>query len=110
MPDATGVRRCLSTPPNDAGVVCVSPGGACTATGDCCTGMVCNITPGAPSGTCDTPPPPPTNGDAGTPPPYCALYGQACGGDIQCCTGLCTYSPTNTTCAAGQQGCTCYNP
>jgi hypothetical protein len=65
---------------------------------------VCNIAPGAPSGTCGNPP----SYDGGT--PTCALYGQGCGGATTCCNGaVCTYSPTNTACA-GQTGCTCLIP
>jgi hypothetical protein len=104
VPDATGTRHCLTSTPNDGGIVCVAPGGTCTATGDCCTGYVCNIAPGAPSGTCGNPP----SYDGGT--PVCALYGQGCGGATACCNGaVCTYSPTNTVCA-GQTGCTCLIP
>ena len=41
----------------------------------------------------------------------CALYGQGCDDSTPCCSGTqCTYSPTNTACTPGQQGCTCYNP
>jgi hypothetical protein len=110
VPDSSGVLRCLNLPKNDGGIVCEPAGGTCTATGDCCAGLVCNIAPGAGSGTCGTPPPPPTGTDGGTPPPSgCAFYGQGCGGDVQCCTGACTYTPTNTACAGGRQGCTCLN-
>jgi hypothetical protein len=104
VPDATGTLRCLTTTPNDGGIVCVSSGGACTATGDCCTGLVCNIAGGG-TGTCGPPPTPPP-ADAGV----CALYGQACNAGTPCCNGVqCTYSPTNAVCN-GQQGCTCYDP
>ena len=103
MPDSTGTLRCLTTTPNDGGIVCVPPAGTCTATGDCCTGLVCNVAPGAGSGTCGAPP---SSGDAGV----CALYGQGCNGSVPCCNGVqCTYSPNDSVCA-GQAGCTCFNP
>jgi hypothetical protein len=106
VPDSTGTLRCLTTTPNDGGIVCVKQGGTCTATGDCCTGLVCNVTPGAGSGTCGPPPTPPP-ADAGV----CALYGQGCNAGTPCCNNVqCTYSPTNAACAAGNVGCTCYNP
>ncbi|MFL5307600.1 MAG: hypothetical protein ACJ8F1_20440 [Polyangia bacterium] len=102
VPDSTGVRHCLAPKP-DGGLVCVASGGTCTATGDCCTGLVCNITPGAPSGKCG-PPPTPSGGGV------CALYGQACNAATPCCNNVqCTYSPTNMPCN-GQTGCTCYSP
>jgi hypothetical protein len=97
------VFRCLTTPPNDGGVVCVKTGGTCTATGDCCAGLICNMSPGAPSGTCG--PPPPTGGDGGV---LCAYFGQNCSSDTLCCNDKpCMYAPTNTACA-GQGDCTCY--
>jgi len=104
VPDSTGTLRCLTTTANDGGIVCVSSGGTCTATGDCCTGLVCNVAGGG-TGTCGPPPTPPL-ADAGA----CALYGQACNAGTPCCNAVqCTYSPTNAACS-GQQGCTCYNP
>jgi len=100
VPDSTGTYRCAGNPPNDAGVVCVPSGGTCSATGDCCVGYVCNIAPGAPSGTCGTPPNPT---DGGT----CAYPGQNCGTTTPCCGGSsCMYAPTNTACS-GQNNCTC---
>ena len=107
VPDATGALHCLGSK-TDGGIACVESGGTCTATGDCCTGLVCNITPGAGSGKCGPPstPPPP---DAGV----CALYGQGCNANTPCCNNVqCTYSPTNSKCDFGvdNQGCTCYTP
>ena len=81
----------------------VGSGLGCTATGDCCTGLVCanngeTWSCGPPSN------PPPT--DAGV----CALYGQECNANTPCCNGVqCTYSPTNSACN-GKTGCTCYTP
>ncbi len=104
VPDETGTLRCLGTTPNDGGIVCLPSGGKCTATGDCCTGLVCNITPGAGSGTCGAPP----GTDGGT--PTCALYGQGCNGSVTCCNGVsCTYSADGSLCN-GRTGCTCFNP
>jgi hypothetical protein len=101
VPDATGTLRCLTTMPNDGGIVCVGSGGGCTATGDCCTGMVC-----ANNGETWTCAPPSTPPDAGV----CALYGQGCNANTPCCNGVqCTYSPTNSACN-GQSGCTCFSP
>jgi hypothetical protein len=105
VPDSTGTLRCLGTPPTDGGIVCLPSGGRCTATGDCCTGLVCNITPGAPSGTCGNAP---TPTDGGT--PNCALYGQGCNGVVTCCNNVpCTYSADGTACN-GRTGCTCFSP
>jgi len=82
-------------------VVCVNQGGTCTATGDCCAGQICYISPGAPAGTCG---PPPATGDGG----ICALLGQNCSSDTKCCNGQpCMYAPTMTPCA-GQPDCSCY--
>ena len=82
--------------------MCVPGGGTCTATGDCCTGLICNVAGGG-TGTCVPPTTPPA--DAGV----CALYGQACNAGVPCCNSVqCTYSPTNAACT-GQQGCTCYD-
>jgi hypothetical protein len=103
VPDSTGALHCLGGKP-DGGIVCVDAGGTCTATGDCCAGLVCNTTPGAGSGTCGHLP---TPMDAGV----CALYGQACNAATPCCNNVeCTYSPTNMACQPGDVGCTCYNP
>jgi hypothetical protein len=101
VPDSIGTLRCLKTMPNDGGIVCVGSGGGCTATGDCCTGMVC-----ANNGETWTCAPPSTPPDAGV----CALYGQGCNANTPCCNGVqCTYSPTNSACN-GQSGCTCFSP
>jgi len=104
IPDSSGTYRCLGSTP-DGGTACVQSQGTCTATGDCCTGLICFIEAGAPSGTCI--PPKPTGSDGGI---LCGLLGQNCNSDVGCCGGLsCMYAPTNTPCA-GQGDCTCYNP
>jgi hypothetical protein len=103
VPDSTGTLRCLTTTPNDGGIVCVQAGNGCTATGDCCTGLICNYD--GETSTCVQPSTPPP-ADAGV----CGLYGQACNANIPCCNGVqCTYSPTNSPCN-GQTGCTCFTP
>jgi len=82
------------------GTTCVPSGGTCTANADCCAGLPCAIAPGSTSGICGgttlpdggvAPPPPDggviitqdggTAGDGGV----CALYGQACMVDSNCC-------------------------
>jgi hypothetical protein len=84
----------------------VKAAGNCTSTGDCCTGLVCSIPPGAPYGTCTAPPPPP---DGGTPPPMCALYGQACSATVPCCNNVpCSAPGGSGNPCNGQTGCTCY--
>ncbi|MFO0592239.1 MAG: DNRLRE domain-containing protein [Polyangiaceae bacterium] len=50
---------------------CGSAGAVCAANSDCCAGNVCN------SGVC------------GAPAPVCAQPGQACGGNVACCSGIC---------------------
>ncbi len=83
---------------------CVPSGIGCTATGDCCTGLVCDKFDGE-TWTCGAPSTPPP-ADAGV----CALYGQGCNANTPCCNGVqCTYSPTSSACN-GQTGCTCYTP
>jgi hypothetical protein len=92
LPDGTGVLRC--------GTTCVMLNGTCTATADCCTGLICNVPPGSPSGTCENPPTPDAGpgSDAGT----CAEVGQTCGdavGGITCCGLLsCTCPPIDAPC------------
>ena len=41
LPDSTGTFLCPTTTPNVGGIVCVGSGLGCTATGVCCTGLVC---------------------------------------------------------------------
>jgi hypothetical protein len=54
--------------------------GACTVNADCCAGESCVISQGSTSGICG----PCGGGDAGT----CALYGQSCVQDSDCCDGV----------------------
>jgi len=81
------------------GGTCVSGGGKCTTSADCCPGLPCTIAPGATSGTCT----PTTSGgtdggttgndggtggtDGGTT-GSCALYGQSCNVAGDCCDGV----------------------
>ncbi|HEY3352310.1 MAG TPA: hypothetical protein VGQ83_03610 [Polyangia bacterium] len=112
VPDAQGVLRCLGGQP-DGGPVCVPAGGVCTSSSDCCVGIPCQIQPGAPTGICELPPPPQSDGgvDGGQDDaaPVCALPGQSCAASADCCYGFPCVAPggTNTLCTAGQAGCTC---
>jgi hypothetical protein len=124
VPGADGQLRCMNRP--DGGdVVCVPSAGVCTSTSDCCAGLTCNITPGQPTGLCGSPPviQPPTGdggiapaGDAATDVPstpgICALPSQSCSDALSCCDNVPCNAPgyTGQACAAGQQGCSCYEP
>src|SRR5262249_12136512 len=63
------------------GTMCIRENGVCTATGDCCTGLICDAPTGAPAGVCKNPAPTPTDGGV------CALGGQSCGDSQACCPG-----------------------
>ncbi|HEY4159429.1 MAG TPA: hypothetical protein VGM29_15075, partial [Polyangiaceae bacterium] len=109
VPDATGALHCLVPP--DGGQACVPTGGSCTINADCCPGGLCNRPRGSSVGSCasSTPPPPGTGGaggyggnggtsGTGGAPGGCALYGQLCSMDSDCCNGVpctggdCVYS------------------
>jgi hypothetical protein len=101
VPNAAGKLTCSA-------MKCIPTTGACTTSADCCPGGVCITEPGAVHGTCnpvtlphpdggvpdaspvdgaadakpDAPPPPPP--DAGA----CALYGQTCATNADCCDGV----------------------
>jgi hypothetical protein len=112
VPDAAGQLRCGGA--SDAGVpVCRKPGETCSINGDCCPGYLCITPPGSTMGVCGTPPPPPSDGgiDASTPPPDggvgCALYGQSCTMNSDCCSGVTCLGPNGVPCAG--TGCYCYN-
>jgi hypothetical protein len=81
------------------GGICVSAGGSCTTTADCCAGLPCVAVPGSSRGVCGNPPPPPPDGgypppgdssipDVYVPPPGCAEYGQVCTMNADCCNSL----------------------
>jgi hypothetical protein len=82
---------------------CVDKGGECTSTADCCAGQPCTIPTGSSKGICGGVigtdggvEPPPEETDGGTPPPpACALYGQSCNINGDCCDGV---PCTNKTC------------
>ncbi|MBN2197319.1 MAG: hypothetical protein JW751_31240, partial [Polyangiaceae bacterium] len=105
VPDEDGVLRCGAT-------ICVDAGGTCTVDADCCTGIPCLRPIGSVQGVCggESPPtggsggaPPAAGGTAGAPaggtagsptgggpatggvPTECALYGQLCEEDADCC-------------------------
>ncbi len=99
-------------PPFVCGTSCVPSGGTCTTSGDCCAGIPCTLLPGSASGICGgvitqpdggppvIGPPPPDAGpvDSGTPPPpVCALAGQQCSVDGDCCNPT-VYKCRNGTC------------
>jgi hypothetical protein len=86
---------------NKCSGTCVAAGNECTSTADCCSGLPCAIAAGASKGFCggtvledggvsaEGGPPPVTQdggtaGDGGV----CSLYGQACGSDGDCCSGV----------------------
>ena len=116
-PQGTGCAStadCCGTPcvPNPAGgqpaFICATPGscvpsgGTCSSTADCCAGLPCAITPGSSKGICggtvlsDGGVGAPTDGggpitqDGGTAGDggVCALYGQACDANSDCCSGV----------------------
>lgn len=91
---------------NKCGGTCVAKGGACTSTADCCVGLPCVIPPGSTDGICggvlvqtdagvvaspdagsgnnNPDSGVATNPDGGV----CALYGQTCAADGDCCAGV----------------------
>jgi hypothetical protein len=80
---------CVPNPSGDpplvcsaSGTRCISVGGACTTTSDCCSGSLCNVPPGSTRGTCSAPTPPPGPGPAPAP---CAAFGQLCSESVPCC-------------------------
>jgi hypothetical protein len=108
-----GYTADAGAPPFVCGGECVRTGGGCSTAGDCCTGLPCTIPPGSSRGVCGVPPsnpdagpPPPPDGsstDAGPPPPLpdggpsCAEYGQSCTmmsdccNNVPCTNGRCVY-------------------
>jgi hypothetical protein len=76
---------------------CVGAGGSCTADGDCCTGSVCNVPPGATSGTC---------GGSQS----CAQAATACNEAMPCCTGAGECLNGVDPCFGLQEGCLCGSP
>lgn len=100
VPDDTGALHC-------AAVACIPTGGGCTINGDCCPGGICNRPVGSTVGSCATTTTPPTGGSGGASsggsggsaptagtagtagtPGTCALYGQICAQDGDCCDGI----------------------
>jgi hypothetical protein len=100
------------------GTTCVGSGGACTSTSDCCPGLPCAIPPGGTTGICggtvladggvsDAAPPGTDGGvvtqdagydggDSGSV-SVCALYGQSCTQNSDCCNGVpCDTAGTHT--------------
>jgi hypothetical protein len=116
VPDEFGVLRCYEPPTEDP---CVVVDGPCTTDADCCPPYSCIRPVGSILGTCGTLVPPGTGGAGGQPgsggaagtpgaggtpgvggsPPSCALYGQICDVDEDCCNsvpctdGICKLPP-----------------
>jgi hypothetical protein len=103
-----------ATKPYVCGSTCQMQGTSCTSNADCCNGLPCALPSGSASGICggtlltdggvSTTPPPGTDGGVVQPPmdggtdaaaPICALYGQACVTNGNCCSGV---PCTNGTC------------
>ncbi len=87
--DCCNLNPCVPNP-SDAGPPytcypqsCVPASGACTTDADCCPGGHCYILSGQTSGSCVAP-------DAGTTDaaPPCALYGQTCTQNSDCCDNI----------------------
>jgi hypothetical protein len=88
VPDEDGILRCMIPP--DGGTPCVPVDGPCTIDADCCPGNVCIRPHGSTEGTCGELVPPPEDGgvpDSGTT-TDCALYGQYCEDDPDCCNDI----------------------
>jgi hypothetical protein len=107
-------QPCLATgnpaKPYACGATCEMQGTTCTANGDCCNGLPCALPAGSATGVCggtllpdggvSTDPPPGSDGGVIQPPDSgagsnCALYGQTCMGNADCCSGV---PCTNGTC------------
>ena len=99
VPDESGTLRCCV---EDVPDVCVPVDGPCTIDADCCPPYFCIRPVGSTVGYCGTPETPGTGGSAGQggaggAPPTCALYGQICEEDADCCyevpciDGLCRH-------------------
>ena len=133
---ATSANCCNNLPcvPNPSGtppfvcsqLTCQPACGPCTINADCCVGTSCVVPNGSTKGTCgpcggvpDAGPPDSGVPDSGTPDsgtpdsgtpdsgPTCALFGQQCSANSDCCNGVPCSNP-NGFCQAGQTGCTCH--
>ncbi len=125
---ASSADCCNGTPcvPVDGGYQCYTGGscvptcGACTNNADCCPGETCITQLGGSGvcGPCGGPTPDGGTGDGGTvndggtvvdSGPTCALYGQQCTMNSDCCNSVPCSNGTGP-CLAGQTGCTCHYP
>jgi hypothetical protein len=73
------------------GTTCVKAGGDCSSNADCCAGLPCTLDPGSSKGYCGYPPTPDAGTDSGPPPQdggTCALLGQTCTQNSDCCNGV----------------------
>jgi hypothetical protein len=112
VPAPNGGSGFVCAAPNDAGTYCRGNAQTCTINADCCDSLMCYVPPGGTAGSCvpiSTPPPAQDAGtsDSSTPDaPTCALYGQSCASNADCCGGVpCTSG--GVLCMPGQTGCTC---
>lgn len=86
--------RCYGPP--DSTNNCVPAGGSCTINGDCCPNARCIRPAGSTVGACGVPTDSHPPADAGAPPggsevgvpESCALYGQLCGSNTDCCDSV----------------------
>jgi hypothetical protein len=115
VPSPDGGSGFVCAAPNDAGTFCRTNAQTCTVNADCCASLMCYVAPGSTVGSCmpiSTPPPPADAGvnDSSTPvdAPTCALYGQSCTANSDCCNGV-PCSIGASACGAGATGCTCHN-
>ena len=114
---------CIANPSGSPAFVCGTPGQCrsqgqtCTSTSDCCTGLPCAIPAGSSVGVCggsvltdggvSSGPPPGSDGGVVQPPDAggaCAIYGQACGPSVPCCSPV----PCTSNSATGIS--TCHYP
>lgn len=83
---------------NKCGGSCVPKGGACTVAADCCSGLPCTVPAGSTTGVCGgdlqpdggVAPPPDAGGGGGSDGGAgdCALYGQECTANGDCCNAV----------------------
>jgi hypothetical protein len=128
LPDpTTGQLKC--------GSACVQLGDGCTTNADCCTGLLCQATPGSVGGSCVITTTPVGQPDAGVPPvkadaaadavtptddasgpgeadapPLCGFWGQGCSVTQPCCGYIQCSARGGSPCTADDTECLCYSP
>jgi hypothetical protein len=103
-----------TAPPFICGTTMCVNCGACTSNADCCPGQTCALSGGSTDGICGpcttTGPDGGTDGavplDSGV--PHCALYGQDCKTNSDCCNGV-PCSDGDSICTGGETTCTCHD-